>query len=81
MSLVLHILRKDLRHLWALALAGVIFSLLSTLGWYWDLWPHSSGLATFIGSQIAPMVILFILSVAVVQSDPTVGDRAFWRTR
>jgi len=81
MSAVLHLLRKDLRHLWALALAGIVFSLVSTLGWYWDLLPRSSGFLTFVVSQIAPMVILFIASVAVIQSDPTVGDRAFWRTR
>jgi hypothetical protein len=81
MSAVLHLLRKDLRHLWALALAGIVFSLVSTLGWYWDLLPRSSGFLAFVTSQIAPMVILFIASVAVVQSDPAVGDRAFWRTR
>jgi hypothetical protein len=81
MSTVIHLLRKDLRHLWALALAGVAFSLISTIGWYWDLWPIAPGMLVLVASQIMPMVILFIASVAVVQSDPTVGDRAFWRTR
>jgi len=81
MRTVLLILKKDLRHLWALAILGVLFSFLSTLGWYWDLWPRSSGMLVFVFSQIAPVVVLFILSVAIVQSDPPAGDRAFWRTR
>ncbi len=81
MSTVLLIIGKDLRRLWALALLGFLFSFVSTLGWYWDLFPKSSGFLTFIFSQVSPVVVLFFLSVGIVQSDPTIGDRAFWRTR
>ena len=80
MSIVLHILKKDLRHLWVLAALSVIFSLLETVGWYWAVIPYAGGMSLFVG-QIIPVVIQFILSVAIVQADPTVGDRAFWRTR
>lgn len=81
MSGVLHIMRKDIRHHWALATLGVLFNLYATLGWYWELAPSYSSPMLFVLGQVAPIVILFILSVAIVQSDPTVGDRAFWRTR
>ena len=81
MSTVLLILRKDLRHLWVLSSLGVLFSLFATLGWYWDLSRISTSGFIFFAGQVAPIVVLFVLSVAIVQSDPTVGDRAFWRTR
>lgn len=81
MRAVLLIVGKDLRRLWVLATLGFAFSFLSTLGWFWDLYPRSSGLLVFVFSQIAPIVVLFFLSVGVVQLDPAVGDKAFWRTR
>ncbi len=82
MSIVLHIIRKDLRHYWFLAALSVAFSLLATLGWYWAFIPALGGMTSslFVG-QISPMIVEFILSVAIVQADPTVGDKAFWRTR
>src|ERR1019366_7378463 len=81
MSVTLHIIRKDLRHFWVLATLSVVFSLLETLGWYWAVIPFAGGFSSLFVGQIIPVVIQFILSVAVVQADPTVGDRAFWRTR
>ena len=81
MSAVLHILRKDLRHMGILAALSVAFSLVATLGWYWDIMPSAGGFLVFMIGQVIPVIIQFILVVAIMQADPTVGDRAFWRTR
>jgi hypothetical protein len=90
MRTAMHILRKDLRHFWFLAALAVVFVLISTLGAYFDLWRATatpsqwqSGLTKFVIdiAQNGPPLVIFILVIAVVQADLTVGDRAFWRTR
>jgi hypothetical protein len=90
MRTALHILRKDLRNFWFLAALGVVFVLISTLGVHLDVWRATatpsqwqSGLTKFVIdlAQNGPPLVIFILVIAVVQADLTVGDRAFWRTR
>jgi len=57
---------------------------------YWDLWRATAtpsqwqtGLTKFVIdiAQNGPPLVIFILVIAVVQADLTVGDKAFWRTR
>lgn len=90
MRTALLVLRKDLRHFWFLAALAVVFVLISTLGVYWDLWRATatpsqwqSGLTKFVIdiAQNGPPLVIFILVIAVVQADLTVGDKGFWRTR
>jgi hypothetical protein len=86
----LHVLRKDLRHFWFLAALGAAFVLVSTLGVYWNLW-HTAATSDvwqtvtlkFVVAiaQNGPPLVIFVLVVAVMQADLTVGDKAFWRTR
>ena len=90
MRTALHVLRKDLRHFWFLAALAVVFVLISTLGVYFDLWRATatpsqwqSGLTKFVIdiAQNGPPLVIFILVIAVMQADLTVGDKAFWSTR
>ena len=81
MNLPLHIFLKDLRRFWVLAALVVAFIGIEILGSYLNLvggtsWQLVSGLA-----QNGPLLVEFILAVAIMQADLTVGDKAFWRTR
>ena len=67
--------------MWVLAALSVAFSLVATLGWYWNIMPSSGSFVFFMIGQVIPVIIQFILVVTIIQADPTVGDRAFWRTR
>ena len=86
----LHILRKDLRRFWFLSALAFTSVLISTLGVYWNLWHANltsdvwqSAFSKFSRdiAQNAPPLVIFVLVIAVMQADLTVGDRAFWRTR
>jgi hypothetical protein len=81
MNLPLHIFLKDLRRFWLLTALVVAFVGIEILGSYLNIvggtsWQLVSGLA-----QNGPLLVEFILAVAVMQADLTVGDKAFWRTR
>jgi hypothetical protein len=81
MNLPLHIFLKDLRRFWLLAALAVAFMAIDILGSYWNLvgganWQLAGALA-----RNGPLLVEFILAVAIMQADLTVGDRAFWRTR
>jgi hypothetical protein len=86
----LHILLKDLRHFWFLAFLAVVSVLICTLGVYWNLWQSASTsdfwqtvTRRFIVdiAQNGPPLVIFVVVIAVMQADVTVGDKAFWRTR
>jgi hypothetical protein len=81
MNLPVHIFLKDLRRFWILAVIVVAFIGIEILGSYLNIvggtsWQLVSGLA-----QNGPLLVEFILAVAIMQADLTVGDRGFWRTR
>ena len=81
MNLAFHIFLKDLRRFWILSALVVAFIGIEILGSYLNIvggtnWQLVSGLA-----QNGPLLVEFILAVAIMQTDLTVGDRAFWRTR
>ena len=86
----LHILLKDLRRFWFLSALAFISVLISTLGVYWNLWHANltsdvwqSAFSKFSRdiAQNSPPLVIFVLVIAVMQADLTVGDKAFWRTR
>ncbi len=86
----IHILLKDLRHFWFLAALSVASVLVCTLGVYWNLWQSASTsdfwqtvTRRFIVdiAQNGPPLVIFVVVIAVMQADVTVGDKAFWRTR
>jgi hypothetical protein len=82
MNLAVHVLAKDLRRYWPLAGFAAVFIIVETISplWGWNLelknLPFENVLAAF-----AKWPVIFILVVAVMQEDLTVGDKAFWRTR
>ena len=82
MNLPIHILTKDLRHYWPLATFAAIFVVVETLAplWGWNLEIRNFHLDNFLVA-FAKWPVVFILVVAVMQEDLTVGDKAFWRTR
>jgi hypothetical protein len=87
MKQVIHIFRKDVRHLWKEIAASL--AVLAIYTWSepatWVSGAAASGLTT--RSSIAEWLILWLpvswwlLVVRVVQSEPLVGDRQFWVTR
>ncbi len=90
MRTALHIFLKDLRHFWFLSALAVVSVLVCTLGVYWNLWQSASTsdfwqtvTRRFIVdiAQNGPPLVIFVIVIAVMQSDVTVGDKAFWRTR
>ncbi len=82
MNLTLQVFAKDLRRYWPLVLLAAGFIICETLGPLWGL-NFTTG-----NRNLDPVLhgfgkwpVIFILVVAAMQEDLTVGDRAFWRTR
>lgn len=79
MSIVFHILGKDLRWLWR----EIVLFLLVTAGWTWqqahpEAWTWSNGKSVL---PILFFVLWFFIVVRVVQGEALVGNREFWTTR
>src|SRR5690348_10557176 len=92
MNLPLLILRKDLRRYRLLALAAALLVFSETLAPLWSAGVPLSRTSNPNGFMaglwnngilggLFKWPALFILVVAIVQEDLTVGDKAFWRTR
>lgn len=82
MNLPLQVLAKDLRRYWPLAVLATVFIGFEALGPLWGL-NFTTGNNTFdqLFRGFGKWPVVFILVVAVMQEDLTVGDKAFWRTR
>ena len=82
MNLPVHVFAKDLRRYWPLAAFAAAFIMVEALSplWGWNLELNNSPVENLLAA-FAKWPVIFILVVAVMQEDLTVGDKAFWRTR
>ncbi len=89
---VLHIFRKDARHLWreiAASLALLVaFAWLDIRSWSQPYGAMAGGSLFFLSAQVLPGLVTAMLPVSwiflivrVVQGESLVGDRQFWVTR
>ena len=93
MKQMLHIFRKDVRHLWREIAASL--ALLVAFAWLdirsWSQ-PYGEGMATgvsaLLGAEMLPGLVNLLLPlswifliVRVIQGESLVGDRQFWVTR
>jgi hypothetical protein len=81
MSTVIHLFKRDVRRYWALSALSAACSLFGSFSSYLNLefgMDHQLLAAVLLS---APVLLGFLLCSVVVQSDITVGDRGFWRTR
>src|SRR5579863_4832809 len=92
MNQVLHIFRKDIRHLWreiAASLALLVaFAWLDTRSWSQPHGAMATGISVLLSGEMLPGLVNFLLPVSwiflivrVVQGESLVGDRQFWVTR
>ena len=92
MNQVLHIFRKDARHLWreiAASLAMLVaFAWLDIRSWSQPYGAMAGGSLFFLSAQVLPGLVTAMLPVSwiflivrVVQGESLVGDRQFWVTR
>jgi len=90
MKQALHILRKDVRHLWVyialMAGAVIATALIYPASWRGEENEISAG--RFLGMALQPELVLILVPLAawllltrVLQEEPLVGDRHFWLTR
>jgi hypothetical protein len=85
MSQVLHIFKKDARHLWPEILASLVLT-----GIFAKIYPHiwAPGFRTSGLPDILPAVVVVLIPISwwvmltrLVHDEPLVGDRQFWVTR
>src|SRR5579863_10228705 len=92
MNQVLHIFRKDVRHLWreiAASLALLLaFAWLDIRSWSRPYGAVATGISVLLSGEMLPGLVNFLLPVSwiflivrVVQGESLVGDRQFWVTR
>lgn len=85
MRLVLHILKKDVRHHWPAIFVSLL--LLAVYAWEqprrWASQEASSKILGFFLSAVPALLIIswLFLLIRVVHDEPLVGDRQFWWTR
>lgn len=88
MKQALHILRKDLRHLWPF-IAAMLVSVAATALLYPRSWGEFGGYPNrFLGMALRPDLVIvlvplvaWLLVTRILQEEPLVGDRHFWLTR
>ena len=84
MSQVLHIFRKDVRHLWIeVSLSWVALALLGRMNWL-QASPHNDFRWIYETQSYFVMFVVFawwIVIARVIQDESLVGDRQFWVTR
>lgn len=92
MNQVLHIFRKDVRHLWreiAASLALLVaFAWLDIRSWSQPYGGMATGVSALLGAEMLPGLVNLLLPVSwiflivrVIQGESLVGDRQFWVTR
>lgn len=92
MNQVLHIFRKDARHLWreiAASLALLVaFAWLDIRSWSQPYGAMATGVSALLSAEMLPSLVNLLLPVSwiflivrVVQGESLVGDRQFWVTR
>ena len=92
MNQVLHIFRKDARHLWreiAASLALLVaFAWLDIRSWSQPYGAMATGVSVLLSAEMLPGLVNLLLPVSwiflivrVVQGESLVGDRQFWVTR
>jgi len=92
MNQVLHIFRKDIRHLWreiAASLALLVaFAWLDTRSWSQPYGAMATGISVLLSGEMLPGLVNLLLPISwiflivrVVQGESLVGDRQFWVTR
>jgi hypothetical protein len=81
MKAVLHIFLKDLRRFRVMASLAVAFEVIDTFRPYSVTWSDMQAAWLSVVSVGGSAVVAYLLAVVLIQSDLTVGDRGFWRTR
>jgi hypothetical protein len=85
MSQVLHIFKKDARHLWPEVLASLVLTAIfvKTYPQNWATGYHSSRLPEIIANVATALVPVswWVMLTRLIHSEPLVGDRQFWITR
>jgi len=87
-NLTLHIVKKDLRHLWPwLVLWWATFVLAAIYPvWAFDRLLHSSASDTFgdsfiLLSSLSCIILLLVIVALLAEADTPLDDRSFWRTQ
>jgi hypothetical protein len=85
MSQVLHIFKKDARHLWPEVLASLLLTgiFVKTYPQNWATGYNTSRLPEVIANVVTVLVPVswWVMLTRLIHSEPLVGDRQFWITR